>query len=124
MISQQGCVGFMAHNANATMAPFGGAETALGTNPSLFGFPGKTYPVVIDMATSATAKGKLYELARKSDTILKGWRSTQTAKPTTSRTGSHQRYLAAARRSQRIFTGRSGRNADWCSIRWIDFQRN
>jgi LDH2 family malate/lactate/ureidoglycolate dehydrogenase len=84
MISQQGCVGFMAHNANATMAPFGGAETALGTNPLSFGFPGKTYPVVIDMATSATAKGKLYELARKSDTIPEGLALDANGEPTTS----------------------------------------
>ena len=35
-IASQGLVGFMAHNSNLTVAPFGGAEPAIGTNPLSF----------------------------------------------------------------------------------------
>lgn len=42
------------------VAPYGSAERFLGTNPIAFGFPVKdAHPMIVDMATSATAFGKL-----------------------------------------------------------------
>ena len=44
-----------------TVAPFGGAQRRLATNPLAAGFPtDRRFPVVMDMATSAVAFGKLW----------------------------------------------------------------
>jgi len=83
-IARAGYIGFIVTNANPTVAPFGGRAPALGTNPISFGFPGKDIPVIVDLATSATAKGKIYELARKSDTIPARLALNKNGDPTTS----------------------------------------
>lgn len=83
-IADQGKIGFMAHNVNPAVAPFGGAQAAIGTNPLSFAFPGVEFPILVDMATSATAKGKLYALARKSDTIPPDLALDKNGEPTTS----------------------------------------
>lgn len=48
-------------NADATVAPFGGRERRLGTNPLAWAVPQAkgAPPIVMDWATSATAEGKL-----------------------------------------------------------------
>ncbi|GDY25130.1 MULTISPECIES: Ldh family oxidoreductase [unclassified Agarivorans] len=55
------------------VAPHGGAAKFLGTNPIAFGFPveGST-PMIIDMATSATAYGKLLHAKETGQSIGKG----------------------------------------------------
>ncbi|MCM2679577.1 Ldh family oxidoreductase [Echinimonas agarilytica] len=55
------------------VAPHGGATKFLGTNPIAFGFPveGST-PVIVDMATSATAYGKLLHARETGQPIGKG----------------------------------------------------
>ncbi len=83
-LAKAGLLGFMAHNANPAVAPFGGRKAAIGTNPLSFAFPGKQFPVVVDLATSATAKGKLYELARSGDQIPPGLALNEQGEPTTS----------------------------------------
>jgi L-2-hydroxycarboxylate dehydrogenase (NAD+) len=51
-----------------------GAERMLGTNPIAIAFPGKEEPpIVIDMATSAAAYGKIEMARRGGDTIPYGW---------------------------------------------------
>ena len=85
-IAEAGLIGFMAHNANPSVAPFGGRKASLGTNPLSFAFPGGQFPVVVDLATSATAKGKLYELARSGDQIPPGLALDSNGEPTTSLT--------------------------------------
>lgn len=83
-IAEKGKIGFLAHNVNPAVAPFGGAQAAIGTNPLSFAFPGNEFPILVDMATSATAKGKLYALARKSDTIPPDLALDKNGMPTTS----------------------------------------
>lgn len=47
-------------NSTKLVAPLWGAERMLGTNPMAIAFPGyKEPPIVIDMATSAVAYGKM-----------------------------------------------------------------
>ena len=53
-------VGSLADDADALVAPHGGSERLLGTNPIAFGCPGSP-PFALDMATSAMA---YYDLAR------------------------------------------------------------
>lgn len=53
MIARAGLVVIHTVASPASVAPFGGAARALGTNPIAFGFPTEGDPLVIDMGTSA-----------------------------------------------------------------------
>ncbi|MEX3314448.1 Ldh family oxidoreductase [Sulfitobacter sp. PS-8MA] len=58
----------------ASVAPSGGTEPLMGTNPFAFGWPrGETNPYVFDFATSVAARGEI-ELHRRAGTPLpEGW---------------------------------------------------
>jgi len=67
-------IGLAMTNSTKLVAPLWGAERMLGTNPIAIGFPGKEEPpVVIDMATSAAAYGKIEMARRSGDKIPSGW---------------------------------------------------
>ncbi len=53
MIARAGLVVIHTVASPPSVAPFGGARPALGTNPIAFGFPTESDPLVIDMGTSA-----------------------------------------------------------------------
>jgi LDH2 family malate/lactate/ureidoglycolate dehydrogenase len=53
MIARAGLVVIHTVASPQSVAPFGGARPALGTNPIAFGFPTEGDPLVIDMGTSA-----------------------------------------------------------------------
>jgi LDH2 family malate/lactate/ureidoglycolate dehydrogenase len=56
------------------MAPWGGAEPLLGTNPLAIGIPaGKQAPVIIDFATSIASAGMIKAAALRGETIPAGW---------------------------------------------------
>ena len=61
-------------NSTKLVAPLWGAERMLGTNPIAIAFPAaKNPPVVIDMATSAAAYGKVEIARRKGENMPIGW---------------------------------------------------
>ncbi len=67
-------IGWAMTNTTKLVAPFGGAERMLGTNPIAIAFPGKRHPpIVIDIASSACAYGKVEMARRKGATIPEGW---------------------------------------------------
>lgn len=67
-------IGWAMTNSTKLVAPLWGAERMLGTNPIAIGFPGKQEPpIVIDMATSAAAYGKVEMARRKGNPIPSGW---------------------------------------------------
>jgi LDH2 family malate/lactate/ureidoglycolate dehydrogenase len=67
-------IGWAMTNATKLVAPLWSAERMLGTNPIAIAFPGKDEPpIVIDMATSATAYGKIEIALRKQRPIPDGW---------------------------------------------------
>jgi len=67
-------IGWAMTNSTKLVAPLWGAERMLGTNPIAIGFPGKKEPpIVIDMATSAVAYGKVEMARRKRNPIPSGW---------------------------------------------------
>src|SRR6266567_1822712 len=67
-------IGWAMTNSTKLVAPLWGAERMLGTNPISIAFPGKEEPaIVIDMATSAAAYGKIEIARRKGETIPHGW---------------------------------------------------
>lgn len=66
-------IGWAMTNTTPQTAPLWGAEKMLGTNPIAIAFPGREEPpVLIDMATSATAYGKIENALRRSTTIPHG----------------------------------------------------
>src|SRR3984893_8093939 len=67
-------IGWAMTNSTKMVTPLWGAERMLGTNPIAIGFPGKQEPpIVIDMATSAAAYGKVEMARRKGNPIPSGW---------------------------------------------------
>src|SRR5438477_9674246 len=71
-------------NATKSVAPLWGAERMLGTNPLAIAFPGlEEPPIVIDMATSAAAYGKIEIARRAGKSIPLGWAIDGSGAPTT-----------------------------------------
>lgn len=67
-----------------TVAPFGGAERRLGTNPLCIAVPrGDGDTAVLDMATSAVAVGKLEIARRRGEPIPLGWVVDVDGRPST-----------------------------------------
>ncbi|MGH7824663.1 MAG: Ldh family oxidoreductase [Candidatus Binatia bacterium] len=67
-------IGWAMTNSTKLVAPLWGAERMLGTNPVAIAFPGYKEPaIVIDMATSAVAYGKIEIALRKKAEVPKGW---------------------------------------------------
>lgn len=71
---KENLIGFAFTNASPLVAPFGAAEPYWGTNPICYAIPaGKYPPIVIDLATSAAANGKLELKAKDNLPIPNGW---------------------------------------------------
>jgi L-2-hydroxycarboxylate dehydrogenase (NAD+) len=70
-----GMVGLYAAVSGANfMAPWGGAEALLGTNPIAFGIPaGEGTPVILDMATSVASFGAIKNHALQGKSLPVGW---------------------------------------------------
>ncbi|HET6569785.1 MAG TPA: Ldh family oxidoreductase, partial [Rhodothermales bacterium] len=67
-------IGIAMTNSTKIVAPLWGAERMLGTNPIAIAFPGKEEPaIVIDMATSAVAYGKIEIARREQKAIPLNW---------------------------------------------------
>jgi len=66
------------------VAPAGTARRRLSTNPVAFGVPtggALEFPVVLDVATSQTAYGKIRERLRTGDPVNEGWTVTEDGRP-------------------------------------------
>jgi len=80
----QGMIGFASTNTVVQMAPFGGREKMLGTNPLCIAVPGGARgPIILDMATSQTARGKIQVAAIDGKPIPLGWAVDRNDQPTT-----------------------------------------
>ncbi len=77
-------IGISMTNASPLVAPTYANERLLGTNPMCYAFPaGKYPPVVVDMATSAAANGKLEIAQRSGKPLPEGWVQDSDGLPTT-----------------------------------------
>src|SRR5215471_16207582 len=84
MALERDLIGWAMTNSTKLVAPLWGAEPMLGTNPIAIAFPGKEEPaMVIDMATSASAYGKIEIARRKKQGIPEGWAIDQAGRSTT-----------------------------------------
>lgn len=74
MAADAGCVGFVSTNASPAMAPWGGTEKRVGTNPWSWAVPAGRYPtMMLDIANTAVARGKLYLAKQRGENIPKTW---------------------------------------------------
>lgn len=69
MAVMQDMIGMVIANTEPAVAPVGGKEPIIGTNPIAIGIPSNKNYVSVDMATSASARGKLLEALRKGQKI-------------------------------------------------------
>ena len=81
---ERGYIALMASNAPPTMAPWGGRAALLGTNPIAIGVPaGRHPPILLDMATSVVARGRVILAAQRGERIPEGWALDREGRPTT-----------------------------------------
>jgi LDH2 family malate/lactate/ureidoglycolate dehydrogenase len=80
-----GMVGLAAAVGSANhVAPFGGSDILLGTNPIAVAAPsGGPDPFVLDMATTVAAMGKIKTLAQRGEKMPEGWMVGRDGKPLT-----------------------------------------
>ncbi|TCO45014.1 LDH2 family malate/lactate/ureidoglycolate dehydrogenase [Kribbella antiqua] len=82
--ADQGCVAFLCTNASPAMAPWGGRRKSIGTNPWSIAAPaGRHGTVVMDLANTAVARGKVYLAAERGTAIPEGWAADAAGNPTT-----------------------------------------
>lgn len=66
------------------MAPWGGSDARVGNNPFGLAIPaGKRFPVVLDMAQSIVAKGKIVMATKTGSPIPENWAFARDGSPTT-----------------------------------------
>ena len=79
-----GAVGIAASNGDALVAPWGARAKFLGTNPLAVAVPAREEPpIVLDMATSVVAHGRIKGAADRGETIPPDWAVDATGRPTT-----------------------------------------
>jgi LDH2 family malate/lactate/ureidoglycolate dehydrogenase len=80
---QRGLIGFATTNAGINMPPTGGAKKLVGNNPFAMAVPtNRDWPMVLDMATSVVAGGKLDVARSKGEKIPLGWARDAEGNPT------------------------------------------
>jgi L-2-hydroxycarboxylate dehydrogenase (NAD+) len=70
-------------NASPAMPIWGGRTPFLGTSPVAMAVPGGEVPLVLDMATSVAARGKIRRAAQRKEMIPPGWALDAEGRPTT-----------------------------------------
>lgn len=74
MAAEEDLIGFVASNTSPLMAPFGGKEAMLGTNPFTVSVPAdKEANIILDMATSLVPRGRIEVSERNDESIPIGW---------------------------------------------------
>jgi LDH2 family malate/lactate/ureidoglycolate dehydrogenase/quinol monooxygenase YgiN len=95
-MAAQGCVGILTTNGSPAMAPWGGRETkTVGANPWSIATPGPDgRPVVLDIANTGVARGKIYAAAERGQQIPDHWAIDADGHPTTDPAAAIAGFLA------------------------------
>ena len=81
---REGCIAFLTTNASPAMAPWGGREKLVGNNPWSIAAPaGRHAPMVMDIANTGVARGKVYLARQRGEPIPEGWAINAAGAPTT-----------------------------------------
>ena len=81
MAAAEKMVGIVLSNTTPLMPPTGGAEKKLGNNPLAIVAPTKDDPIIVDMALSAVAMGKLLVAKTKGEKIPLDWGTDKNGAP-------------------------------------------
>lgn len=77
-----GCVALIFGNGPAVMPPWEGNRPVVSTSPVAAGFPGREGPAVVDLATSAVARGRIAQRAAAGEQLPPGWAFGPDGEPT------------------------------------------
>ena len=84
LLAKEGFLNFGFANAPSSVHPAGGKKKFFGTNPLGFGAPrGDGPPIIVDLATSMTAKVNVKQAAAEGREIPLGWAQDSEGNPTT-----------------------------------------
>lgn len=79
----RGMIGFALSNTRPLMPAPGGAQRVVGNNPLAIAFPARdAEPLVVDMAASASAMGRIRLAAKRGAPIPEGWATDAQGRPT------------------------------------------
>jgi LDH2 family malate/lactate/ureidoglycolate dehydrogenase len=81
-IATRGCVGIVMANTRPLLSAPGGAERVVGNNPIAIAVPSAGDPIVLDLALSAGAMGKIRLAESQGQDIPPGWATTGEGIPT------------------------------------------
>jgi len=95
MPMEKDMIGVYAAVGNANhLPPWGGTEMLLGTNPIAFAIPsGNRPPIILDMATTVAAYGKVKTAAQRGETMPEGWMIDRQGNPLTDPTRASEGFL-------------------------------
>ncbi len=84
MAAERGCIGFLTANGSPAMAPWGGRAKIIGNNPWSIAAPaGRHAPMMLDIANTVVARGKIFLARQKGVPIPLGWAIDAEGRPTT-----------------------------------------
>ena len=86
MAAERGLASIVASSNEALVAPAGGREARLGTNPIAIGFPNGDEPIIWDIGTSAITRGEVWLHARRDEPLPAGVAIDPAGQPTTDAT--------------------------------------
>ena len=79
---ESGLAAVVLTNASPAMPVWGGRTAFLGTSPFALAVPGGRVPLLLDMATSVVARGKIRRAAQRCEPIPEGWALDDRGVPT------------------------------------------
>lgn len=79
---ERGLLALVFSNGPAVMPPWGSDTPLLSTSPLAAGVPCTPKPAIVDMATSAVARGKIAAYAQRGDELPEGWGLDAAGRPT------------------------------------------
>ncbi len=82
-LAEEGLVAFVYGNAPKALAPWGAKKAVLGTNPIAFAAPMEGGALLIDMAVTTVARGKILAAREVGEPIPEGWALGPDGEPTT-----------------------------------------
>ncbi len=84
MGAREGCVTLLTTNGGPNMAPWGGRKKMIGTNPWSVAAPaGRHAPMIMDVANSGVARGKIFLAQQRHEAIPSNWALDVQGHPTT-----------------------------------------
>lgn len=84
LAAEAGCIGMLSANGGPAMAPWGGRRMAVGTNPWSIAAPAGCHPpMMLDIANTVVARGKIFLARQKGATIPDNWAIDAEGNPTT-----------------------------------------